>query len=623
MWLERHRPPPNDKIAARFAQSGARGAHEWPIKGPGSGKDSDAVMNSSLSLSGILTLIATIIASGLTPAAAADLSSRPQPPSPAFTWTGAYVGFNFGYAWTADRGLYLRSANLYDNSAFAFGGASALGATGAVSARLDGFLLGGQAGYNWQFHEKWIIGLEGDVAGAGVRGGGYAPSIVAAPGGYAVTSATLRRNLEYLGTARGRLGYALTPRLMAYVTGGFAFGGVDATAVVRQTLVPSILYSDPGKADLYKNLSGWTAGAGGELSLGRNTSAKLEYLYYDLGGVSLSSPAFASLAFTQLGSGQTGVLNASNISSSYRGHILRVGLNYRFEPTIPQTGEAAATPLLASPQFNAVEAPGRGDWRIKATPYMWALGTNGSLTVRNETVGADTTLIDAMTRSSAFPIAFMGRIDANNGRWSAYGDFAFVRLRFADSFLNLRSPTADILVGLSGSGHLRQTLGIGEAGVGYEFARFHQTTDTANSFTAFDAYAGARYGNMSATVDLRAFGVAGSQYLGEQQAVVAQRNVTGRLWWLDPVIGLRMRYASGDRDRFELRGDIGGFGVGSNFSWQTYGGWSRDFEWNGVKFAGLIGYRALSLDVTKWANGRENGINQILHGPVTGVSFEF
>ena len=576
-----------------------------------------------MSLTGKLTLIATLVAGALSPVAAADLTPRPQLPPPAFTWTGAYVGFNFGYTWTADRGITLASTNLYDASAFSLGAASALGATGAVSARLDGFLLGGQAGYNWQVDDKWIVGVEGDIAGAGVRGGGYAPSIAAAPGGYAVTSATLRRNLEYLGTARGRLGYALTPGLMTYVTGGFAFGGVDATAVVRQTLVPSILYSEPGKADLYKNLPGWTAGAGGELALGRNTSAKLEYLYYDLGGVSLASPQFSSLAFTQLVTGQTGVVDASSIATSFRGHILRVGLNYRFEGSIPQTGESAATPLFASNRFVVAQQPAVGDWGVKVIPYMWALGTNGSLTIRNETVGADTTLIDALTRSSAFPLAFMGRIEANNGRWSAYGDFAFVRLRFADSFLNLRSPSADILVALSGNGHLRQTLGIGEAGVGYELARFHQTDSAAGAFTAFDAYAGARYGNMSANVDLTSFGVAGSQYLGEQQAVVVQRNLTGRLWWLDPVIGLRMRYASGERDRFEMRGDIGGFGVGSAFSWQTYGGWSRDYEFNGVKFAGLIGYRALSLNVSKWANGRKNGIDEILHGPVTGVSFDF
>ena len=71
-----------------------------------------------MSWSGKLALIAGILAGGLSPVAAADLAPRQQQPPPAFTWTGAYVGFNFGYTWTADRGIYLGSANLYDATAF-------------------------------------------------------------------------------------------------------------------------------------------------------------------------------------------------------------------------------------------------------------------------------------------------------------------------------------------------------------------------------------------------------------------------------------------------------------------------------------------------------------------------
>jgi len=568
---------------------------------------------------------AALAAFGACTVAAADLKApRKSPSGPGvFTWTGAYAGFNFSYTWTADRRISINSANIYDNTSRTFGPASALGATGAVSARLDGFMLGAQAGYNWQFAERWIVGIEGDVAGAGVRGGGFLPTIVPAQSGYAVTSATMQRNLEYLGTARGRMGYALSSNLMTYFTGGFAFGGVDATATVRQTLFPSILYSDPAKADLYKNLYGWTAGAGGELALGPNTSAKLEYLYYRLGGASLSSPQFSSLAFTGLLSDRLMLIDASRIETAYQGHILRVGVNYRFDASIPETSGSASTPLFASPQFTAAEAPQHSDWEVKATPYMWALGTNGSLTARNETVGTDTTIIDAITKSASFPIAFMGRIDVQRGKWSAYGDFAFAQLRFADSILKLRSPTADILIALTGNGHLRQTLGIGEAGVGYELASFRQSTAAPDAYTAFDAYAGARYGYMGASLNLTSLGVAGSQLLGEGDVAFLQRNVTARIWWLDPVVGVRMRHVSGDGDRFEMRGDVGGFGVGSNFSWQTYGGWSHDFAFQGAKFAWLIGYRALSVDVTKWINGRENGIDQIIHGPVTGVSFSF
>lgn len=569
--------------------------------------------------------VAALATFGACPVAAADLKAPVRSPRDlsVFTWTGAYVGFNFGYTWTAAHRISINTGNIYDNTRFNFGAASALGATGVVSARLDGFMLGGQAGYNWQFAEKWIVGGEGDVAGAGVRGGGFLPKIVPATTGYAVTSTTMRRNLEYLGTARGRLGYALSSNLMAYLTGGVAFGGVDATATARQTLFPSVLYSDPAKADLYKNLYGWTVGAGGEFALGRNTSAKLEYLYYHLGGASLSSPQFSSFAFTGLLSDRLMLLDASRIETSYNGHILRVGVNYRFDASIPETEDSAATRPFAPHTLAAVALPQHGDWQVTATPYMWALGTNGSLTVRNETVGADTTIIDAITRSADFPIAFMGRLDMQNGRWSAYGDFAFVQLRFADSLLNLRSPTADILIALATNGHLRQTLGIGEAGVGYELARFQHTAAEPGTYTAFDAYAGARYGYMGASLNLTSLGVAGSQLLGEGEVAFVQRDVTARIWWLDPVIGVRMRHVSGNGDRFEIRGDVGGFGVGSNFSWQVYSGWSHDFEYHGVKFAGLVGYRALAVDATKWINGRKNGIDQILHGPVTGVSFPF
>jgi hypothetical protein len=161
---------------------------------------------------------------------------------------------------------------------------------------------------------------------------------------------------------------------------------------------------------------------------------------------------------------------------------------------------------------------------------MWALGTNGSLTARNETVGTDTTIIDAITKSASFPIAFMGRIDVQRGKWSAYGDFAFAQLRFADSILKLRSPTADILIALTGNGHLRQTLGIGEAGVGYELASFRQSTAAPDAYTAFDAYAGARYGYMGASLNLTSLGVAGSQLLGEGDVAFLQSNVTARIW---------------------------------------------------------------------------------------------
>lgn len=60
------------------------------------------------------------------------------------------------------------------------------------------------------------------------------------------------------------------------------------------------------------------------------------------------------------------------------------------------------------------------------------------------------------------------------------------------------------------------------------------------------------------------------------------------------------------------------FGAGSKFSWQFFGGCRHDFEVVGAKLAGLAGYRGLGVDFSKWVEGRENGINAVLHGPITG-----
>lgn len=555
------------------------------------------------------------------PALGADLPSKkaPLPPLPVFTWTGLYVGLNGGYAWTGSDPINMSTVNLVDNSLAGFGPASAAGATGTVRARLDGFFFGGQLGYNWQFSDRLVAGLEADIQGAGVRGGNGQLSIYPSPTGAASTSFKVNRVLEYLGTVRGRLGYTITPGIMAYVTGGFAYGGANLSGAVSQSLRPSPLLSDTVRGDHYDILTGWTVGAGAEAAISRNLSAKMEYLYYDFGELWLANP---SLAHQNILLGATPVVDATSVHARYNGHILRAGLNYRFDPSIPEALGSPVTPLFASPQVAALERPTYEGWHWLAMPYLWVINMNGATTLRDEPLGADATFIDALTKTSAFPLAFMGRTEVSNGPFWAYGDLAWARIRFAGSTLSLRSPIANLAVAANVSGHLRMTLAIGEAGVGYELGRW-TLTNFPGSFTAIDAYAGLRYANIGLDLSADAVAIANAPLLGIQQ--VAGKSVlgSGALWWIDPVIGLRMRHSLTPGGAFEMRGDIGGFGAGSKFSWQFFGGYNADFEVNGVKLTGLIGYRALGMDFSKWVDGRENGINAVIHGPVTGVGMKF
>ncbi len=536
---------------------------------------------------------------------------------------------DYGYTWSPSPAITAVSANLYDRTLLGWGAASAASATGVVSSNLDGFLAGGGLGYNWQFYDRFVAGFEADVQGAGVRGGGGLRNIIPNPNilglsASAVTGAKLNRTLEYLGTARGRLGYAPLPNLLAYVTGGLAFGGVTESASFGQSLAPSLLSSGTAKGSAFENRAGWTLGAGLEYALTPALSAKVEYLYYDLGSKTLTNANINPIILQGIFLGLQSVADATNVSTRFDGHVVRAGLNYRFDWSEPaERTSSGATPLLASPRFAALQAPALGDWRLSFAPYSWALGMNGSVTAWGETVGTDLSFIDFLTKTSAFPLNFAGRVEASNGPFGVYGDLLWAQLRASGSTLQLRSPLADVSVAASADGHLKLTLAIAEAGVSYELARW-KFLGATSSFTSLDAYAGMRYWYADLDLQLDVAGAAASQLLDLSQAGALGTAKSGALQWVDPVVGLRARHEFAPGERFETRGDIGGFGAGSSFSWEVYGGYAHDFEFNGLKLTSSIGYRALSVDYSKTnSNGREGGVNAVLHGPVTSLGLRF
>src|SRR5262249_20402438 len=129
---------------------------------------------------------------------AADLprqvyTKAPPMMAPYYNWTGFYVGINGGGGW----------------------GTANWNSTGDFD--VSGGVVGGTVGYNWQFGTG-VVGPEGDIAWADISG----TTATGCVGGGCSTKNT------WLGTARGRVGYAFD-RIMPYVTGGAAFGDVEAT----------------------------------------------------------------------------------------------------------------------------------------------------------------------------------------------------------------------------------------------------------------------------------------------------------------------------------------------------------------------------------------------------------
>lgn len=230
--------------------------------------------------------------------------------APVLGWTGYYIGGNVGYGW-GDQAVNFSGTGLI----------GALMANGVVASSLarnpSGPIGGIQAGYNWQTG-AFVLGVETDIQAADIVSGDTFTSVV----GTTTWFTTARQQLNFLGTVRGRLGYTITPALLLYGTGGFAYGGAEVTSSVTSTTGPN-----PPNCSSFCNgvtssprLTGWTAGGGLEYMVAPNWTMKLEYLHYDLGSI-------AQTYGDQIGRFPTTFVSTS---TAFKGDIARIGANYKF-----------------------------------------------------------------------------------------------------------------------------------------------------------------------------------------------------------------------------------------------------------------------------------------------------
>jgi outer membrane immunogenic protein len=269
--------------------------------------------------------VAGLIAAALTAgsALAADLPSTkappyfPPPPPPPM-WTGFYVGLNAGGTWSDNNSVNTVSSPTFPG--FPFVPLAGLASASVPTGQSGGFIGGGQIGYNWQFSNNFVAGLEADIQGVAHSGNAGAASTFGIVGAVPVaTTLSSTKTLDYLGTVRGRLGYLVTPTLLAYGTGGLAYGGVTSNTLIQQFGLTNG-FVGLGAGNFSDTRVGWTAGGGVEWMFWPNWSAKAEYLYYDLGSV------------TYAGSLNVGPIGyAIPLSTArFNGHIVRAGVNYHF-----------------------------------------------------------------------------------------------------------------------------------------------------------------------------------------------------------------------------------------------------------------------------------------------------
>jgi outer membrane immunogenic protein len=155
-------------------------------------------------------------------------------------------------------------SGLYIGAHVGYGFGDAFDGVGPLD--IDGGFAGGQLGFNWQFNRNWVLGVETDLSGADIGAGAF--------------------NVDWFGSTRFRVGYAMD-RTLIYGTVGIGYAGTN--------------FSSGHIGGVY--------GAGIEWAFARNWSAKVEYLYYDLGDEIIA-------------------LFAAPISIEFS--TVKLGVNYRF-----------------------------------------------------------------------------------------------------------------------------------------------------------------------------------------------------------------------------------------------------------------------------------------------------
>ncbi len=299
--------------------------------------------------------------SGMAPPA---IKAPPASPTPAWSWSGLYIGIN--------------------NAAFGGGttfsdpfGASIYG----DRASTPGYGVGGQIGYNWQIG-RWVYGLETDAAwlisDSTVTCGAFS-------GLYGSANCGARPDVN--GTITGRLGYAFGPQghTLVYAKGGFAWQHTGVTAtnnnISRDPLNNNGFSLEPEPLTDAASLTqaGWTIGAGVEHALTPAWSIRLEYDYLnfgDQGGVTLPGSVFGPVSQITLPGVPIGgvprpgrtifvfdAVNPATAKVSSDIHMFKLALNYKL-------GQDPWSPAFNGPLSGKAPASAAG-WEFEGGGRYW------------------------------------------------------------------------------------------------------------------------------------------------------------------------------------------------------------------------------------------------------------
>jgi hypothetical protein len=261
-------------------------------------------------------------------------------------------------------------------------------------------------------------------------------------------------------------------------------------------------------------------------------------------------------------------------------------------------------------------------WTVTVTPYLWLPWLQGDVTVKGVTGSLYVNPYQVLEHLERMP--WMSYVEARNGPLILYNDIFYAKLGVnVSGARTFGSPTIHATLGADFSE------GVIETGAAYRIARWWSGAGGGlkdgyafDRYTAIDLLAGARYWQQTLNVNLALTGALDTTDL----IVTGDRAIarSGVVDWVDPLIGFRVRQLLVPGQELMFRADIGGFDVGSQFSWNVMAAYNFNIAVrNGITCTGMLGFRALSVDYEQGSGRTKYDYDVVQYGPVMGLSLKF
>ena len=233
-------------------------------------------------------------------------------------------------------------------------------------------------------------------------------------------------------------------------------------------------------------------------------------------------------------------------------------------------------------------------WHFTIAPYLWIPGQSGDVTVRGVDADVDLSVCDVLENLDDIEFAFMAHLEADKGRFGFYLDGFYMETEETTHQPNTSTKVRTQQSAIEFVGVFELT----------EFALDKQ--DPQRSNLSIDLLGGGRYMNLTNDVDLTILN--------------AFTHSGGTRDWVDPLVGARATWTINEKWVAIVRGDIGGFDVGSQLTWNLVGTIAYRFNKN---VALAVGYRWLDVDYEDGSGSDEFKYDVSLSGPFVGLAFEF